>query len=334
MLRFRASPLRRFVFLVSLVLSSPAGLASTPKEEPAKPPPKEPARPAVPKIPAFEVVTLGPHAWAGRFGLSNCAWLELGDGVLLVDTGADMQAARQLSSEIKRTTEGKPVKWIVVTHLHDHANTGLPSFVSSAVTIFVNASTGLSAAALRALSQDGKPPTVEAVKESAAVKAGGRSIEIFAPKGAAATAADLWVHVPDLHAVFASDLVRPGLCPLMNDPDCDPIGWREELQRISALTPDILVGSSGDRSRMPSADLAATRAYLERIFNIAKETKDKNLPEARLSSTLTIVAKIGDFCPASTDTNNGLAIFRRLEPDGTLRSGSRPGPPARPAQPN
>jgi cyclase len=58
---------------------------------------------------------------------SNHAIVELGDAVLVVDAGTSPAAAWALLHELPRVTR-KPVKWLVVTHMHyDHAH-GTQSF--------------------------------------------------------------------------------------------------------------------------------------------------------------------------------------------------------------
>lgn len=58
---------------------------------------------------------------------SNNAIIELGDGVLVVDATTSPAAAWALLHELPRVTK-KPVKWLVITHMHyDHAH-GTQSF--------------------------------------------------------------------------------------------------------------------------------------------------------------------------------------------------------------
>jgi len=50
----------------------------------------------------------------------------MGDGVLLLDTGATAEDAKNLLAEVKKTVPDKPVRWVVMTHLHrDHVGWNL-----------------------------------------------------------------------------------------------------------------------------------------------------------------------------------------------------------------
>ena len=58
-----------------------------------------------------------------------------------------------------------------------------------------------------------------------------------------------------------------------------------------------------------------TRDYLNRMLEILKEMKAKGAAEARVSGEL-FAKKIGDYCPQELDAINGLALYRRMTPDG------------------
>jgi glyoxylase-like metal-dependent hydrolase (beta-lactamase superfamily II) len=281
-------------------------------------------------IPPFEVVKIGAKTWVGRFGPSNCAWIDLGTGVFLFDTGASPADTANLQAEIKKTTGGKAVKWIVLSHMHEHANGGFPAFAAGAPTVYVRSVIAPSIqAALNRLSKSGTPAKVVGVQESAVLTEGGQTVKVFAPKGGAATGIDLWAFSTDGRVAFLGDLITAGRCPALDDPDADPVAWSLELGKVGAEKPLLVVGSTGDAAKDTEGELATTRAYLERIYRVAKETRDKGLPEARVSSQLAAVEKVGEYCSTKIDVANGLAIYRRLGADGVLRRGAPEGP-ARP----
>jgi len=76
---------------------------------------------------AFDFTTVAPGVWfATGTGVvsaeSNSAIIELGDGLLVVDAQTSPAAAWALLHELPRVS-AKPVRWLVVTHLHyDHAH--------------------------------------------------------------------------------------------------------------------------------------------------------------------------------------------------------------------
>ncbi len=285
--------------------------AASPKAEQAPPP--------------FEVTRVGAHAWVGRFGTSNCEWVELGGAVLLIDSGGTERDARNLESQIKETTKGKPVRWVVLSHLHGHANSGLPVFLRGGATILVNASIAKGVSERLGFRPGQEPPKVVGIADSHVVSGGDLKVEIFAPKGPACTGADLWAFFPDSGLAIVADLVTPRRCPLLIDPSCDPAAWVAELARIGGTKPSALVGSYGDITREPDVELKVTGAYLGRILSAVREVRSKNLPSARLASELSIVQNVGDYCPRTLDIDNGLAIYRRMGSDGTLGKAVLPG---------
>jgi glyoxylase-like metal-dependent hydrolase (beta-lactamase superfamily II) len=60
----------------------------------------------------------------------NSAIVLLDDGVLVVDTQSKPSAARELIGEIKRLTD-KPVKYVVITHMHGDHTQGAEAYVSA-----------------------------------------------------------------------------------------------------------------------------------------------------------------------------------------------------------
>ncbi len=99
----------------------------------------EAPKPKAPEMAPFEVAQPYPNSWYGRFGVTNCSWIDTGDGVLVIDTGATAADAKNLKAEIARTTKNKPIKWIAMTHLHSDSNDGFATFLPTDATLFVNA---------------------------------------------------------------------------------------------------------------------------------------------------------------------------------------------------
>lgn len=302
------------------------------------------AQAKMPEIKPFEVAPLGPTpekptGWYGRFGMTNCAWLDMGDGVLVVDTGATAQDAANLRSEIARTTKGKPVRWIVVTHLHQDSNGGLPSFFPSDVTVYVNHTMASGVAvALGKGASPGKQATVVGVTDRLFLLFGTHPVQLFVPEGNAHTDHDLVAYAPELGTAFVGDLVTPGRCPMLSDPSADPKTWEETLDRVLKLQPAVLVATRGDAAVRPGPSAIAgalnldnevktTRAYMQRVLDILKKLKKEKAPEARVSSELRL-AKTGEYCPVELDAVNALALFRRITPEGTFAPPKpQPAPP-------
>lgn len=278
----------------------------------------------------FEVAPIAANAWYGRFASTNCSWMELGDGVLVIDAGASGPDAVNLLAEIKRTTGGKPVKWIVLTHLHTDSNGGLPALLRPDVTIFVHEK--VAGTVGTSLEKFVKTPTVVGVPEHLSLNLGGHRVELLGTRGAAHTDHDVVAFFPELSAAYVGDLITGGRCPIMTDASTDPKGWLAMLDRVLALQPAIMIPTRGNGavkkdvaapgSLILDDEVKATRAYIDRLLRILEEKKKENSPESGVSSALRL-SKTGDYCPTELDALNGLALYRRLTKAGDF-------PPAKP----
>ena len=297
--------------LLSFTPLASVALAQAPLSTPAPPPLPD-------GVPAFEVAQYNSFTWYGRFGFTNCAFLDMGDGVLVIDTGWTKQDAENLKAQIKEKTKGKPVRWIVMTQMDIDSNGGIDAFLPTDATIFVHArAADVLASSLFRPGAGQKRPTIVGVTDQLVVKAGERRIELVAAPGAAHSAYDLAVLCNDNGLAFVGDLVTPGRCPNMQGLAADPVGWLEMLDRIRKLNPAGLVASRGEPTKMVFQELEQTGAYLDRVIRFLSEQKVKNAPEARVAAELTM-KKMGDYCPPRADNANVLALYRRMQPDGSF----------------
>lgn len=286
----------------------------------------EPPKKKAPELAPFEVVQPFPNVWYGRFGDTSCSWIDTGDGVFVVDTGGSVADAKNLKSEIARTTKNKPVKWIALTHLHQDSNNGFLSFIGPNATVFVNGrATDLVGKTMHGMKS--KAPAMVGVLDRIAFVAGKEGFEIGIPSGNAHTAFDLYVFEFTTRTAYVGDLVTTDRCPMLSDPDSDIKGWLEALERIDALKPAVLVATRLNPSTTPASDIEKTRRYLTSMLTFLVEKKKQNAPEARVSGELA-GEKLGDYCPRELNAINALSVYRRLLTDGTTRPGSAAAKPA------
>jgi len=258
--------------------------------------------------------------WYGLFGGTICSWLDAGDGVFLIDTGSSGADARALKAEIAKTTKNKPVKWIALTHLHADSNDGLPTFLPTDATIFVNAK---AAALLLDVTnrQKGPAPSIVGVGERLLLMAGKLRLEIGVPPANAHTASDLYVFDAGTRTAFVGDLVTPDQCPMLSDPDSDLKGWLLALDRLDSLKAAALVPTRGNPATNPAAEIDRTRRYITSMLQYLVEKKKQDAPEARVTGELSI-EKLGSYCPRELNAINALSVYRRIAVDGTMVPGS------------
>jgi glyoxylase-like metal-dependent hydrolase (beta-lactamase superfamily II) len=277
-------------------------------------------KPKTPEIPPFEVAQPYPNSWYGRFGMTNCSWIDTGDGVLVIDTGGTAADAKNLKAEIAKTTKNKPVKWIAMTHLHADSNDGFTAFLPTDATILVNArATGILATSIA--QGKTKPPAVIGVSDRITLVAGKQVFEVGVPAGNAHTAFDLYVFDVSTRTVFAGDLVTTDRCPMLSDPDSDLKGWTAILDRFDTLGAQGLVPTRGNPVPGAAGEINRTRHYLKSMLAFLVEKKRQNAPEARVAGELA-AEKLADYCPRELSAINALSVYRRLLNDGTTRPGS------------
>jgi glyoxylase-like metal-dependent hydrolase (beta-lactamase superfamily II) len=280
----------------------------------------EAPKPKAPELPPFEVAQPYPNSWYGRFGMTNCSWIDTGDGVLVIDTGGTAADAKNLKAEIARTTKNKPVKWIAMTHLHSDSNDGFTAFLPTDATILVNArATGAIAGSIA--QGNAKAPHVIGVTDRIALVVGKRAFEIGVPAGNAHTAFDLYVFDASTRTVFTGDLVTTDRCPMLSDPDSDLKGWIAILDRLDTLGAQGLVPTRGNPTQGAAPEIEKTRRYLKSMLAFLVEKRKQNAPEARVSGELA-AEKLADYCPRELGALNALSVYRRLLNDGTTRPGS------------
>lgn len=301
-----SSPLAALAFVLAL---APAFAVEAPKPKAPERPPFEVAKPIEKE-----------NFWVGVFGPTNCSWIDTGDGVLVIDTGATAADAKNLKAEIARTTKNHPIRWIAMTHLHSDSNDGFTTFLPTDATILVNArATG--AIAGSTAQGNAKAPHVIGVSDRIALVAGGRAFEIGVPAGNAHSPFDLYVFDVPTRTVFTGDLVTTDRCPMLSDPDSDLKGWIAILDRLDTLGVQGLVPTRGIAKTGAAAEIDKTRHYLKAMLAFLVEKKKQNAPEARVAGELA-AEKLADYCPRELSALNALSVYRRLLNDGTTRPGS------------
>jgi glyoxylase-like metal-dependent hydrolase (beta-lactamase superfamily II) len=283
--------------------------------------------PAAEVLPPFDTARTDAHSWMGRFGATNCAWFDMGDGVLLLDTGATVEDGKNLLAEVKRTVPDKPLRWVVMTHLHPDSNNGFASMLPTDVMLVVNQRAvenvqGVVRGTRR------MAPTILAVTDKVVLAGKAQTLEVHSTRSPAHTMHDLWIYAPASGVVYVGDLVTPIRCPMTSDLATDPRGWLAALDEIDALHPQALVATRGPATNMAAEEIGNTRAYIKRLLEILGDMKSKNAPEARVSGEFA-ARKLGDYCPLGLDTVNALSLYRRMKPDGTFA----PPEPLKPAAP-
>lgn len=222
---------------------------------------------------SFTLLTVGPGVYAAiarpgnEASLGNAGFVVGSESVLVVDSFATPQAARELLDEIHRNTP-LPIAWLVDTHHHlDHVGGNAVFAKEGAVVVaHENARAWIRVDALA--QRQGVPATdrdrfrrlvLPAVtyRDRLTIWLGDRRVELLWKPGH--TGGDSIVAIPDANVVFGGDLVQKTTIPNLADAKTD--AWVQTLDGLAESFPSAaFVPGHGGLAR--PLDLRALRAYL------------------------------------------------------------------------
>ena len=211
----------------------------------------------------------------------NAGWILVGDEVIAVDAGNDASTAKALLEKIQETA-GKPVRYLVVTHAHgDHAG-GASTFVAAGAQIVCseNAAPALAASAAATT----RPRlSMLAFSERFAMFGAKQRVAIYF-LGAAHTAGDVVVLLPDQKVLFSGDLALGKRIPYMQSPDVNPKGWENALNGLAKIDVDKVVPGHGTLGTRQV--IGETLAYVKKVNELAQLMIGENVNETMIEARL------------------------------------------------
>ncbi len=256
-----------------------------------------PAAPAVNPLP-FTLKPLGHNVWAaiddtkGDAG-ANAGFVIGDDGVAVIDTFENPDAAKQMLAEIGKLT-GLPVKFVIDTHYHIDHVAGNQIFQRAGALVFAqrNVRSWIHTENLKFFGKSIKPEEKSMVESLGSPDAvfdsgvtlflGSRRIEVRVFPGH--TGGDSVVFIPDAPVVFTGDLFWRNTLP--NLIDATTAAWLLTLDTIAASSPSaIFVPGHGDIGN--AADVLAFRGYLAYLREqVAIPVKDGQTADALVNAVL------------------------------------------------
>ena len=218
------------------------------------------------------VSPLAPGVYAAKINYVWTGWVELPEGILLIDSGLDSRTAEVLADSIRARSGAKPFKYLVNTHAHGDHTGGNAYFVSKGATVMAqtHAAAEIDAEAKRAAESDTtgltkapSKPTIR-IDRRKVLGPASRSVELIYLGKSAHTDGDLIVYLPKQKIIFAGDLVSNRSVPWLLDPKFDRLGWIAAVdslrsKRFSSVT--TLVPGHGTMDK-PIKEIAYTWQYL------------------------------------------------------------------------
>ncbi len=215
----------------------------------------------------------------GSEGRPNAGFIVTGKGVVVIDALASPRQGERLVRTIRAVTR-EPIRWLVLTHHHPDHHFGAIALRRAGARVIAHpdVSTGVDeqsreaavAAWISVVGQDemrrfeyADTPDV-LVTTADTLRLGAKMIVItHSWRGAAHTAGDLIVWLPEERVLFAGDLlIEDGVTMVV---DGSSRALLEALARMAALDPRVVVPGHGAIPRDPQALMASTRDYVLRL---------------------------------------------------------------------
>ena len=229
----------------------------------------------------------GPEHKAG----SNAGFVIGDDGVLVVDSFINVDAARALVGEIHRLTP-KPIRYVVNTHYHlDHTGGDQALRDAGALSIAHRNVRGWVRVNNINLFGDRITPEVRAriaalplpdvvTDKDLTVWLGSRKIVVQTVLGH--TGGDLTIFVPDAHVLFTGDMLWRKISPNLIDGSVKEwTATNEDFMRMSGVAQATFVPGHGDVANVK--DVQDFRSYLLDLRRLVVEGRKARLKDDKLS---------------------------------------------------
>jgi cyclase len=297
MLRTRNLHLRPAGALAATVLAfALAATATSSRAQTQYLPGAEPHRHSAPDTLSVEVKKLAPWVYAAKVRYVWTGWVELPDGILVIDGAMDEKSASALADTIQARSGNKPIRYLVNTHAHEDHYGGDRVFLAKGATLIAQKNAAAKLDSILSLAPDSsagksadkrKPTTT--VDRKKVLGSGDRKVEIVWFGEKAHTNGDLVVWVPKHKIAFTGDLVSNRAVPWLLDPDMSRTGWEATLDSlVTRYRIDTLVPGHGEFAAAPVVSLRYTRAYL-------KDANDKAVTTASWGTSVAAVKGWGQL---------------------------------------
>ena len=261
----------------------------------------------------------------GSEGRPNAGFVVTSEGVVVIDALASPQQGQQLVNAIRRVTQA-PITWLVLTHHHPDHHFGAIVFRRLGAKVIAHPDRRVLASeagedaliadwvrvvgldAMRGFEFADTPD--RPVTGVDTLRLGERTIIISHP-GAAHTAGDLMVWLPQERVLFAGDLlVEDGVTMVVDGSSGELL---KGLAAIDSLHPRVIVPGHGAIPRDPSQLVARTREYISALRTEMRAAVEHGVPMNRALASLPPADQTRPVSLNSRRRRNALRVYLEEE---------------------
>ena len=225
-----------------------------------------------------QVVPLAPGVFAAKVDYVWTGWVELPEGILLIDSSMSDSTAAVLADSIRARSGPMPVKYVVNTHAHRDHFGGDSYFAARGATIIAQTRSAAKIDSLLAIAaksgESGSSASKPAIRvdRKKVMGTATRRVELLWLGKPAHTPGDLVVYLPKQKVLFTGDLVSNQSIPWLLDPGWSRMGWLATLDSLSSKAFPVakLVPGHGELGD-PVRSIQYTRSYLRDAYDKASK---------------------------------------------------------------
>ncbi|HSJ76977.1 MAG TPA: MBL fold metallo-hydrolase [Gemmatimonadales bacterium] len=261
----------------------------------------------------------------GSEGRPNAGFVVTSEGVVVIDALASPQQGQQLVDVIRRITSA-PISWLVLTHHHPDHHFGAVVFRRLGAKVIAHPDRRVLASeagedaliadwvrvvgldAMRGFEFADTPE--RPVTGVDTLRLGDRVIIISHP-GAAHTAGDLMVWLPQERVLFAGDLLIEDGVTMVVDGNSGEL--LKALAAIDSLRPRVVVPGHGAIPRQPAELVAKTRTYITDLRTEMRAAVEHGIPMGRALKSLPPADQTRPVSLNSRRRRNALRVYLEEE---------------------